>query len=198
MDLFDKGAMTLKKTKIICTLGPASRNEDIILKLLKNGMDVARINFSHGTHEYHKETIETFRRVRDKLGVAAAVMLDTKGPEIRIKDFKEKSVVLENGQTFTLTTEDILGDESKVSVTYKDLIKQISVSNSILIDDGRIHLKVKEIKENDIICTVISGGEISNHKGVNIPNVNLDMPYISEVDRRDIEFGIKMGFDFRR
>ena len=186
----------MRKTKIICTLGPASRNEETIEKMLKNGMNVARINFSHGTHEYHKETIELFRSVRDKLSLPAAVMLDTKGPEIRLGNFKSEKEFLEDGSTFTLTADDILGDSKKVSVTYKNLPKQLSKGSRVLIDDGRILLKVTDIKENDIICEVINGGEVSDHKGVNIPNVHLDIPYLSKRDEEDLIFGVKMDVDF--
>lgn len=186
----------MRKTKIICTLGPASRNEETIEKMLKNGMNVARINFSHGTHEYHKETIELFRSVRDKLALPAAVMLDTKGPEIRLGNFQNKKEFLEDGSTFTLTTDDVLGDSKKVSVSYKNLPKQLSKGSRVLIDDGRILLMVTDIKENDIICEVINGGEVSDHKGVNIPNVPLDIPYLSKRDEEDLIFGVKMDVDF--
>lgn len=186
----------MRKTKIICTLGPASRNEETIEKMLKNGMNVARINFSHGTHEYHKETIELFRSVRDKLALPAAVMLDTKGPEIRLGNFKNEKEFLEDGSTFTLTSDDILGDNKKVSVTYKNLPKQLSKGSRVLIDDGRILLEVTNITENDIVCKVINGGEVSNHKGVNIPNVHLDIPYLSKRDEEDLIFGVKMDVDF--
>ncbi len=186
----------MKKTKIICTLGPASRNEKVLTKMLKNGMDVARINFSHGTHEYHKETIDLFRRARDKIGVSAAVMLDTKGPEIRIKSFKNKKETLNIGDVFTLTTDDVLGDNKKVSVTYKDLTTKLKCGDCILIDDGKIHLEVTEIKENDVICKVTVGGEISDRKGVNIPNVKLDIPYLSKDDENDLIFGVEQDVDF--
>ncbi len=186
----------MRKTKIVCTLGPASRNEKTLTAMLKNGMNVARINFSHGTHEYHEETISLFRSVRDKLGLPGAVMLDTKGPEIRLCNFKDASVFLQNGASFTLTTEDILGDETKVSITYKELPKQLKKGDKILIDDGRLHLDVKDLSETDIFCTVISGGSVSDHKGVNIPNVHLDIPYISKKDEEDLIFGVKLDVDF--
>lgn len=186
----------MRKTKIVCTLGPASRNEKTLTRMLKSGMNVARINFSHGTHEYHKETIELFRKVRDKLGVPAAVMLDTKGPEIRLGNFKEQKAVLKNGAIFTLTTAEIDGDETKVSITYKDLPKQLSVGDKVLVDDGKIHLEVIELSEQDIVCKVISGGEISDRKGVNIPNVHLDIPYISKTDEEDLIFGAEIDVDF--
>jgi len=186
----------MRKTKIICTLGPASRNKDVIMGMLKSGMDVARINFSHGTHEYHKETIDLFRSVRDELGVPAAVMLDTKGPEIRLGCFKNKSVMLDNGKTFILTTDEIEGNEEKVSITYKNLPSQLSKGDKVLIDDGRIHLEVVSVNDTDINCKVISGGEVSDKKGVNIPNVSIDIPYISEADEKDLIFGVAQDVDF--
>lgn len=186
----------MRKTKIVCTLGPASRDEATIAEMLKSGMDVARLNFSHGSHEYHRETIETFRKVRDELGLSAAVMLDTKGPEIRIGTFKNGKVLLKKGAEFTLTTDDIQGDISRVSITYKDLPSQIKPGNSILIDDGRIPLSVLEIRGGDIVCRVENGGEISDRKGVNVPNVHLNFPYLSEQDKSDLAFGVEMDVDF--
>lgn len=186
----------MRKTKIICTLGPASRSEQVIADMLKSGMDVARINFSHGTHEYHKETIALFRKVRDSMGVPAAVMLDTKGPEIRLGNFKNHKEMLKNGDTFTLTAKDCEGDAKKVSVTYKDLSKQLVPGNKVLIDDGKIHLEVTEVTEHDVICRVIVGGEVSDHKGVNIPNVHLDIPYLSPTDEQDLIFGAEQDVDF--
>ena len=186
----------MRKTKIICTLGPASRSEQVIAGMLKSGLDVARINFSHGTHEYHKETIELFRKVRDKMGVPAAVMLDTKGPEIRLGNFKNHKEILENGAVFTLTSDEYDGDAKKVSVTYKDLPKQLTPGNKVLIDDGRIHLEVTQVQKNDIICKVISGGEVSDHKGVNIPNVHLNIPYLGRADEQDLVVGVEQDVDF--
>lgn len=186
----------MKRTKIICTLGPASSNEKTIAQMLKNGMNVARFNFSHGTHEYHKEMIDTFRRVRDELGVPAAVMLDTKGPEIRLKTFKNKKAELTVGEKFTLTTNDIQGDNKKASITYKDLPSQMKSSDRVLIDDGRIELKVLSVTETDILCEVITGGEISDKKGINIPGKHLDFKYISEQDEKDLIFGVKENVDF--
>ena len=191
-----KEAHFMRKTKIVCTLGPASTNEETISKMLKNGMNVARINFSHGTHEQHRKTIELFRSVRDKLEIPAAVMLDTKGPEIRLGVFEESSVILEKDGTFTLTTEDVIGNAVKVSISYKDLPAQLNVGNHILLDDGRIRLKTTKITKSDIHCIVLSGGEISSHKGVNIPNIHLDIPYISKKDEEDLIFGVEMDVDF--
>lgn len=186
----------MKKTKIVCTLGPASRDAETMEAMLKAGMNVARLNFSHGTHEEHRKTIETFRKVRDSLGMPAAVMLDTKGPEIRLGDFQEGGYVLQDGELFTLTAESFVGNDSRVSTTYKNLPSQVERGTDILIDDGRIRLRVEETTELDVICRVISGGRISSRKGVNIPNKSLDLEYISEADREDILFGISMDVDY--
>ncbi len=186
----------MRKTKIVCTLGPASSSEEVMENMLKNGMDVARLNFSHGTHKEHKKVIETFRAVRDRMGVPAAVMLDTKGPEIRIGTFKDKKIILNSGADFTLTTEDVEGDASRVSVTYKNLPSQIKSGDMVLIDDGNVSLKVKETTKTDILCTVVGGGEISDRKGVNIPNVHLDFKYLGKQDEEDLKFGVEMDVDF--
>ncbi|MBQ3546217.1 MAG: pyruvate kinase [Lachnospiraceae bacterium] len=186
----------VRKTKIVCTLGPATDNGEVLKELMKNGMNVARFNFSHGSHDDHKRRFESVVKYREELGLPIAAMLDTKGPEVRVKDFTDGKVLLENGNKFILTTREIMGNVDEASITYKGLPKDVSVGTRILIDDGLIELKVMELTDTDIICEVICGGYVSNHKGINIPNVNLDMPYISEVDRKDIEFGIKMGFDF--
>ncbi len=186
----------MRKTKIVCTIGPASRDEKVLEEMLRSGMDVARLNFSHGTHEYHKETIETFRKVRDKMGVPAAVMLDTKGPEIRLGNFKNGRAKINSGDKFILTTENIEGDGHRVSITYKDLPNQLKKDDKILIDDGRLSLKVLCVSGKDIECEVINGGEISNHKGVNIPNVHLDFPYLCKQDEEDLKFGVEMDVDF--
>jgi len=186
----------LKKTKIVCTLGPSSRDEETMEAMLMAGMNVARLNFSHGTHEDHKKTIESFRRVRDKLDLPAAVLLDTKGPEIRLKDFENGSEIIEDGQVFTLTSEDIQGTKERVATTYAALPSQVEKGTKILIDDGRIRLEVSETTDTDVICNVVSGGKVSNRKGVNIPNKSLDLEYISEADRNDILFGIKMDVDY--
>ena len=186
----------MKKTKIICTLGPASSSEEVIEKMLLAGMNVARLNFSHGTHEYHKKIIDTFRRVRDKLKLPAAVLLDTKGPEIRVGEVGNNGAELKKGQTFTLTTENVIGDENRVSISYKDLPSQLPVGQKVLMDDGMIILRVKETTETEVICEVVEGGVIKTHKGVNVPNVSLDMPYMSPADEADVLFGIEMGVDF--
>ena len=186
----------LKKTKIVCTLGPASRNEKTIEAMLEAGMNVARLNFSHGTHNEHRETIEMFRRVRDRLDIPAAVLLDTKGPEIRLGDFMSGSETLEEGQRFVLTSRDEKGTKDRVTTTYKQLSAQVEKGTKILIDDGRIRLRVDETTDTDVICTVVSGGKVSNRKGVNIPNKSIELEYISEADRRDVLFGIEMDVDY--
>ncbi len=186
----------MRKTKIICTLGPASRDETIIKNMFNAGMNVARINMSHQNHEYHKETIEMFRRVRDSLDIPAAVMLDTRGPEIRIGTFKDGHTHLNDGDMFTLTTEETEGDNTKVFINYKNLPSQIKPGNRILIDDGRIALDVTDITETEIHCRIVCGGSISDRKGVNIPNVHLDLPYISKQDEQDIIFGVQQDIDF--
>lgn len=187
----------MRKTKIVCTLGPASSDEGILEEMLTYGMNVARVNFSHGDYITHGQTIDSFRKVRDKLGIPAAVLLDTKGPEIRTGDFEGGRVVVENGQEFILTTENILGSKDKTYISYMNLPKELKVGDYVLIDDGKIKLKVKEIPDDkNIICIVLAGGEISNHKGVNVPNVRLDMEYLSEKDKQDILFGIRKKVDY--
>lgn len=186
----------MRKTKIICTLGPATADDNVLRKLMLEGMNVARFNFSHGDHAQHRMNLDRVERIRTELNLPVATLLDTKGPEIRIKDFTAGKVMLEKGQTFTLTTRELMGDEKIVSITYKGLIDDVGVGSRILIDDGLIELKVMSMTETDIICSVINGGPVSNHKGVNVPNVNLSMPYMSEKDREDIIFGIQNGFDF--
>ena len=185
-----------RKTKIVCTMGPASLKESVIEEMLKNGMNIARFNFSHGTHEYHKEGIELFRKVRDRLKMPAAVLLDTKGPEIRIGTFENKKITLHTGDIFTLTSTDVAGSAERVSITYKELPREISIGTKILIDDGRLELRATDVTDTDIVCRVIIGGELSERKGVNIPNVHLNMPYISEQDEKDLRFGIEMDVDF--
>lgn len=186
----------MRKTKIICTIGPASESEEKLRELMIAGMNVARFNFSHGSHEEHKKKFDRVIKISNELGIPVATLLDTKGPEIRLKDIEGGKTELVAGQKFILTTEDILGNNEKVSITYKNLKNDISVGTTILIDDGLIEMVVDSIEETDIICTVVNGGPISNHKGVNVPGAVLSMPYISEVDRSDIMFGCDMGFDF--
>lgn len=186
----------MRKTKIICTIGPASESEEMLKKLMLAGMNVARFNFSHGTREEQKEKLERVLKVREELGLHVATLLDTKGPEIRLRDFEGGKVEIVTGQTFTLTTEEILGNSERASISYKNLKNDISVGTTILIDDGLIEMRVEEITGEDIVCHVVNGGFVSNHKGVNVPGAILSMPYISEVDREDIIFGAKMGYEF--
>lgn len=186
----------IRKTKIVCTLGPATDDEKVLRALMEEGMDVARFNFSHGDHEEQKRRLEMVQKLRDELNRPVAALLDTKGPEIRLRDFKDGKAELIKDQTFVLTTRDILGSEKEVSISYKDLIKDVEVGTRILIDDGLIEMKVTELTDTDIVCHVLNGGPVSNHKGVNVPGVKLSMPYISKKDREDIIFGIEHGFDF--
>lgn len=187
----------MRKTKIICTLGPASTDPEVIRQLVLEGMNIARFNFSHGSHEEHLVKINTIRDLRKELGVPLAILLDTRGPEIRLGLFKDGKATLTAGNTFTLTTKDIEGTEKMVSVTYKNLPADIKKGDRILLDDGLIELKVMSIKGGtDIVCQVINSGTISNRKGVNLPGVSISMPYLNESDKRDIVFGIKQGFDF--
>ncbi len=186
----------MRRTKIVCTIGPATNSEEMLTRLVRSGMNVARLNFSHGTHEYHKDTLERIKRVRRREGMPVAILLDTKGPEIRIKDFKDGFAELREGAEFTLTTREIEGTEQAVTVTYAGMPAELSEDNSILIDDGNIELCVKRCTETDVICQVVRGGRISNHKGINVPNVHLDMPFLSEQDQSDILFGIENDVDF--
>ena len=188
--------MKRRKTKIICTLGPASESEQMIRELMLAGMNVARLNFSHGTHEEQKGKIELVKKVREELKLPVALLLDTKGPEIRTRDVEGGRIELKKGQSFVLTTEEILGNEGRVSITYPNLVKDVKPGDAILIDDGLIELEVNQITEKDIYCTVKNGGFVSNKKGINVPGVSLNMPFISEKDYEDIVFGIEEGFDF--
>ena len=186
----------MRKTKIICTLGPASNTKETIAELVKAGMNVARFNFSHGDHEEQKARLETLMAVRRELGIPVAALLDTKGPEIRLRDFKDGKVELKAGDHFTLTTEEILGDQNRVSISYKNLPHDVKPGGTILIDDGLIGLTVDSVTDTEINCTVKNGGPVSNHKGVNVPGADLSMPFISEQDRSDLIFGCKCGFDY--
>lgn len=186
----------MRKTKIICTIGPASEGEEKLKELMLAGMNVARFNFSHGTHEEQLVKYNKVLKVREEVGLPVATLLDTKGPEIRLRDFEGGKVELQAGQLFVLTTDEVMGNAQKASITYKNLINDISVGTTILIDDGLIEMVVEEMTANNIICRVINGGFVSNHKGVNVPGAILSMPYISDVDRADILFGIEQGFDF--
>ena len=186
----------MRKTKIICTIGPASESEEKLRALIDAGMNVARFNFSHGTHDEHREKFKRLVRVRREMGKPVAALMDTRGPEIRLRDFEGGKTVLEKGKSFTLTTEEIPGTSERASITYKDLVKDVSRGTSILIDDGLIELRVENVTDTEIHCTVINGGPVSNHKGVNVPDTDLSMPFISEQDRADIEFGCKLGYEY--
>jgi len=186
----------MRKTKIICTLGPATDDENVLRELLLNGMDVARVNMSHGTHEDQKIRIESVKKLREELGLPTAILLDTKGPEIRTGTFSQGAVTLEAGQEFTLTTDDVDGDYTRCSVTFKTLPQELEEGNKILIDDGLIELRVKAVTDKDVVCKVINGGTVSSHKGINIPNVKLSLPFISEQDKKDIAFGVEQDVDF--
>jgi pyruvate kinase len=183
-------------TKIICTLGPAVDNEESIRALIKAGMNCARFNFSHGTHESHLATLQRLRNVRDTLGLPVAAMLDTKGPEIRTRTFENGPVNLVKGQKFTLTTRDVVGNDQIVGVTYKNLHQELTPGCQVLIDDGLIGLKVDEIQGQDIVCTVESGGPLSNHKSINLPGVKIQLPALTEQDEKDLIFACEQDFDY--
>lgn len=185
----------MRKTKIVCTLGPATNDVEIMKQLIQNGMDAARINFSHGTYETHAETIAKLKQAREELNAPIPLILDTKGPEIRVKTFKEDKVRLEEDATFTLTTRDVEGDVNIVSVTYADLPKDVHRGSRILIDDGLIELKVEDITETDVVCKVINGGVVKSRKGVNLPGVEVNLPSLMEKDIEDLKFGVENGFD---
>lgn len=184
------------KTKIVCTLGPSSNSTDMIEKMIKAGMNVARLNFSHGTHEEHGEVIKRIKEVRKRMGVPLAIMLDTKGPEIRLGKFEGGSAVLEAGTSFTLTTEETIGDSSHAFISYSRLPEQLEPGMTILLDDGNIELSVNSATKTEIHCTVSNSGVIKNGKGVNIPCVHLEMPHLSEKDKGDLLFGIQNEVDF--
>ncbi|MGI6403723.1 MAG: pyruvate kinase [Oscillospiraceae bacterium] len=186
----------MKKTKIVCTLGYASETPEVIEQLMLAGMDVARFNFSHGTHEEHKKKFDIVVELRKKHRRAVATLLDTKGPEVRLGVFEDGKAFLETGASFILTTREVMGTSLCASVSYQGLPNDLKVGDTVLLDDGLIELRVERIKNNDIHCLVINGGPISDRKGVNLPGVHLSIPYVSEQDRTDILFGIECGFDF--
>ena len=189
--------MKKKKTKIICTMGPNTNDENLMRALVKNGMDIARFNFSHGSHEEQKGRMDMLKRIRDEEHMPTAILLDTKGPEIRTGILKDgKKVMLETGRKFTLTSEDITGDETKVSISYSGLVDDVSVGSTILIDDGLIGLRVISKTVTDIVCEIVNGGELGERKGVNVPNVPVRLPAITDKDREDIRFGVEQGIDF--
>lgn len=186
----------MRKTKIICTIGPACSDEETLTNMCLAGMNVARLNFSHGTHEEHQVKIDLIKKVREKLHLPIAIMLDTKGPEYRIKTFKDKSITLKDGDTFTFTTDDIVGDQNRVSVNYKHLINDLKVGDTIMVNNGLVIFKVKELKGNDAICDVVIGGVISDRKSMNFPNKVLNHDFLSQADKDDLLFGIKNDVDF--
>lgn len=187
----------MKKTKIICTMGPGSDDSEIVRQLIRNGMNIARFNFSHGDHEEQKNRMDMVKKVRDEEKAHTAILLDTKGPEIRTGLLEDgKKVTLEEGSVFTLTTEEIVGNSEKVSITYEGLVNDVKKGGTILIDDGLIGLKVDSIDEKNIYCTVVNGGELGERKGVNVPNVPVRLPAITEKDKEDIRFGVEQGVDF--
>ncbi len=185
----------MKNTRIVCTMGPACDDENILRELMLSGMNVARFNFSHGTHEEQKERMDRVKKVRAELGMNIAIMLDTKGPEIRIKQFETGKTILRAGEKFTLCCYDVTGDDDKVSVTYENLYKELTAGNHLLIDDGLIKIKVEKIEDKDIICSVIDGGELSNNKSINIPDVAINLPALTDRDISDILFGIENEID---
>ena len=186
----------MRKTKIVCTLGPATDREGVLRQMLEAGMNVARFNFSHGSHAEHKGRLDALKALRAELGLPVAAMLDTKGPEVRLKSFAAGSVMLRTGQEFTLTTRDIVGDEQGCSITYADLPGDVKAGDTILLDDGLVRLTVLETTAADVRCRVENDGAMKNNKGVNVPGIRLSMPYMSQRDREDILFGVEQGFDF--
>ena len=186
----------MRKTKIICTLGPSTDKDGVLRELVASGMNVARFNFSHGSHEEHKGRLDNLKAIRAELGKPVAALLDTKGPEIRLKEFKNGVEMLEAGQTFTLTTREVEGTKEICSITYKDLPQDVQAGGTIMLDDGLIKLRVTNVTDTDITCEVLNSGKIKTKKGVNVPGVHLSMPYLSQRDRDDIIFGVQQGFDF--
>ena len=186
----------MRKTKIVCTLGPASSDENMLREMINSGMNVARLNFSHGTYDYFHNLIALIKKVRREMGVPLAILLDTKGPEIRLGDFINTSEEIKEGDIFTITTRDILGTSEEVSVTVKTFPACVKPGDTVLVDDGLVVLKVQETTDTDVKCLVVTGGKVSNHKGVNVPNVKIDMPFLSEADKSDLIFGIREDVDF--
>ena len=186
----------MRKTKVICTIGPASENEEVLTRMMEAGMNVARLNFSHGSHEEHQKKIDLIKRVREKMGLPIPIMLDTKGPEYRIRTFKDGSIVLKEGDTFTFTTLEAEGDQTKVSVNYKNLAKDLNVGDQVTVNNGMVVFRVKELTDTDVICTVITGGALSNKKSMSFPNKVMSGPYLSEQDKADLLFGIKNNVDY--
>ena len=186
----------MRKTKIVCTIGPACDSEEILTEMCKAGMNIARLNFSHGTHAEHLERIRKIKKVREQLGLPIAIMLDTKGPEYRIKTFQNGSVVLNAGDTFVFTTEDVEGDRNRVSVSYPGLVSELTLGDRILLNNGLMEFQVVEITDSDIVCKVITGGELSNRKSMSFPGKVLKQVYLSDQDKKDIRFGVENDVDF--
>lgn len=186
----------MRKTKVICTIGPASDNEETLRQLIEEGMAVARFNFSHGTHEEHKKKFDLVKKVRAELRQPIAIMLDTKGPEYRIKTFEHGSITLNDGDIFTFTTDEIIGNQNRVSVSYKNLIDNLEVGDRILVNNGLVIFEVIELKGNDAVCKCLAGGVMSDRKSMNFPNKVLDQPFLSEQDKQDLIFGIQNGADY--
>ena len=186
----------MRKTKIICTMGPATDNIEVLRAMARAGMNVARFNFSHGSHEEHKQRMDRVKAVREEYNLPIALLLDTKGPEIRTGDMQDGKIFLKKGEQIRLTPRACLGTPSKISITYPDLYQDVQAGTSILIDDGLIELRVEQTQEQDILCRVLNDGAVSNHKGINVPDVHLSIPYLSDKDKSDIQFGIEQGVDF--
>ncbi len=186
----------MRRTKIVCTLGPATDDVEIMKELIRNGLDAARVNFSHGTYETHGEIIKKLKQAREELNAPIPLILDTKGPEIRIKTFENNKIRLEQGDKFTLTTEDVPGTQERVSVTYADLPKDLQKGSRVLIDDGLIELRVESIVGPEVHCEVVTGGDVSSRKGVNLPGVQVNLPSLTEKDISDLKFGIENDFDY--
>ncbi len=185
-----------KRTKIVCTLGPASDKEEILKELVESGLNVCRFNFSHGSHEEHKQRMDIVKKVREDLNEPIAILLDTKGPEIRTGNFDAPEVLLEESQKFTITMKDVIGDKNKCTVSYKGLAEDVVPGDTILIDDGLVGLRVEEVQGDEIICIVENSGIVKNHKGVNVPGVKINLPALTQKDISDIEFGIGQGIDY--
>ena len=188
--------MIQRKTKIVCTMGPATNDDSVLRELMLSGMNVARLNFSHGDHEYHLSNMNRIRSISKELGKPVAIMLDTRGPEIRLELFENHKVELKKGQTFTLCMESIAGNEERASITYKDLPGDVREGTTILIDDGLVSMTVRSVTPEEIVCVVNNDGVVSDRKGINVPDVDLSMPYLSQKDREDIAFGVRNGIDF--
>ena len=188
----------MKKTKIICTIGPSSETKETLKELLKSGMNMMRLNFSHGNYEEHKEKIDNFRAAQAETGIRAALMLDIKGPKIRTTKLKDgKNVNIVSGQEFIITTDkSVIGDEKMVAVTYEDIIQDVKVGEKLLIDDGLLQFSIKEITGNKIICIALNNGELGENKGVNLPKAKVSLPAISEKDKNDLIFGCQQGVDY--